>query len=88
MHIKTMIEMLEDLAQDNPEAQVFAMHQPTYPLEVGIVGVARRNEIEDIESEDNGPGANGDARGSDIILVLGSFARYGNTAAWEVVRRR
>jgi len=82
MRVRELIDMLAD---HDPNANVFVMSQPSWPFEVRILGVTSRYEFSE---EDSNSAA--DPRGispSDVFIVEGSQIRYGDRGAWETVRR-
>lgn len=81
-------EMIDILSQLDPEAAVYVAVQPGYPLEHFAAGVALRSEL----AEEGEPEARvspvADERPNDVLIVEGSFARYGDRRTWEVARKR
>ena len=77
MKVKDLLQVLSGV---DPDANVLIAAQPTYPIEYALVGVAVRS---DFCGEDDDP-----ASGSptDVLLVEGSFARYGSRDVWSSAR--
>lgn len=88
MTVENLINLLEDLAEAHPEAEVRFMSQPNWPFEYSIRGVTTTSEISDDEEEDEDEGVMPEAptKTEVIYLVEGSKLGYGNKAAWDVCR--
>jgi hypothetical protein len=92
MKVAELIALLEE---QDPEAEVLIMSQPSWPFEYAVCGLARRSEPEDVDDDETEPAhGNGEASGarddratSDVFIVEGTQLRYGSKRAWEVVAR-
>lgn len=88
-------ELMELLAELDPEADVYLMSQQSWPFEVAIHGVAvradfteRDPEAEPLTTDSDRWGAReGALPGNDVFIVEGSQLRYGSKAAWDAARR-
>ena len=80
-------DLMELLARQDPDAEVCTVTQPSWPIEYALAGVAVRRDLFD---EDVEPGTERYPDGtcaSDVILVEGSWLRYGHGTAWKAVHR-
>lgn len=84
MKVKELIELL---AACDAEAEVSMMVQPHYPHEHRVSGVALREDCCGDEGETERSRESGTAP-HDVLLVEGSWIRYGNRAAWNAARTR
>jgi len=81
MKVQDLIEQLEDL---DPEAQVYLMTQRDWPFEQRIVHVAIRENFEDVEDEEcRDPSEYPARKPDDVFIVAGDQIRYGNKNAWS-----
>jgi len=71
----TVSELIRILQTQDPDAEVFMMNQPRYPIEHRVAGVAARKDFD------------GDGPPEDVILVEGEWRGYGDRDAWEAARR-
>jgi hypothetical protein len=78
-------EMIGILSQLDPEATVYVVFQPGYPLEHLAAGVAVRSQL---AVEGKPEVIVDDERPNDVLIVDGGFARYGDHRTWEVARMR
>lgn len=79
MKVNELICLLGNLDGD---AEVYLANQPSYPIEHSVRGVVVRRDFtkaEDEEDGGNGPGA----RPTDVLLLEGGWARYGDGEAWR-----
>ncbi|MGE0328391.1 MAG: hypothetical protein AB7K71_33385 [Polyangiaceae bacterium] len=76
MKVHQLIELLSDL---DPEANVLLMHQPRWPFEYSISGIAVRKDYDEREGEGMKP--------TDVLLCEGQQIRYGDRDGWDVLRR-
>jgi len=68
-------DLIRILQTQDPDAEVFMMNQPRYPIEHRVAGVAVRGDF-----SDDGPP-------EDVILVEGEWRGYGDRDAWDAARR-
>ncbi len=78
MEINELIERLQEMAENDPNAKVFLGSQPHYPMVYGVCGVVQRAEFEESE-----PGEDGDS--TDVFLLEGDQIGYGSKKMWEVM---
>lgn len=80
----TVRQLMEELEQYDPDAQVLMMQQPSWPFEYSIEGVTQRwmfdEELATDDAEDRDD--RGTKRGSDVFLLEGTQLRYGSKNAW------
>jgi len=92
-------ELIELLGCFDADAEVVITTQPNYPMEHAVAGVAVRANLRDAQDLDRrsqiaeGGTPDGDreafrAAPNDVILVEGSWLRYGLPGAWDAARRR
>ena len=79
MTVRELIELLEDQDQD---ATVLIMSQPSWPFEHEVRGVAARADFAEVDP-DGDPADR--RRPEDVFLVEGGQLRYGDKAAWDAV---
>lgn len=72
-------QLLEQLAEYSPEAEVRLMHQPHYPLESTLIGVVAESELRAHEGRELGDDA------EVVYLLEGSQVGYGRKAARDAV---
>jgi hypothetical protein len=81
-------ELIKLLSSCDADAEVTLIEQPNYPLEHAVAGVALRGDLCD---EDGRPRRCNERDGSapnDVLLVEGTWLRYGDHAAWRAAARR
>ena len=91
----TVGELIELLQDQDPEARVLTITQPSWPFEHEIAGIAVREGVIRAEREENGNDEDDDngeydhyERGTaptDVLIVEGKQLRYGSKSAWDVV---
>ena len=88
MKVKELIEYLED---ENPDAEVLIMSQPSWPFEHSVAGVVG-NEIllrdadadDPFDSDEHPKTFDGATLDKDRVFILeGRQLRYGNKDAWN-----
>ena len=78
MKVGALIAMLQE---QNPEAEVVLVTQSGHPLEHALRGVTTRlDAVPDLE-----PGRER-GQAEDVLLVEGSFLRYGFRGSWGAAR--
>lgn len=83
MTVKELMTILEDM---DPDANVYLGHQPSWPFEYSIAGVAIRETFED--EEDMGATVTDEPHEpTDVLIVEGRQLCYGNRAMWDAARR-
>ena len=93
MKVSELIEILEGL---DPDASVYVMSQQSWPFEVGVHGVATREDFTEVDPCDEPHEDAHDRWGArdtalplnDVFIVEGSQLRYGSKDAWDAARRR
>jgi len=84
MKVRELIELLE---RKNPDAEVTMMTQPNWPMEYALAGVAVRSDLLDEAVDPVKQERFADCTAaSDVVLVEGTWLRYGRQTAWEAVR--
>ena len=78
-------ELIKLLASCDADADVVISSQPNYPLEHSVAGVIVRENVSD---EDGHRRADLGSAPSDVLLVEGTWLRYGDRATWAAARRR
>lgn len=89
-------ELMEILEEQDPNAEVVTVSQPSWPFEYQIAGVTVRKEVRGAEREENGEEYEDDAADeaeyrreqaapADVLIVEGKQLRYGSKAAWRVL---
>lgn len=84
MKVRDLMKLLE---KQNPDAEVCMVTQPNWPMEYTVAGVAVRSDLFDADVEPGTEKYPDGTGASDVILVEGSWRRYGSKTAWEQVRR-
>jgi hypothetical protein len=97
----TVQQLIDLLNECDPEAEVRIMSQEGWPFENALKGIAVREDfgseececdhrITEPHDEDCPAGGDGEhedgLKANDVFLVEGAQERYGDKAAWEVVR--
>lgn len=93
--VRDLIAALED---QNPDAEVRWMSQPSWPFENSIAGITtsedieterthRQREEEGDEYEDEGPDPDAPAARPIVYLVEGVQLKYGDKLAWDLATR-
>ncbi len=82
MKVSQLIEILEN---EDPEATVLLVEQPSWPFEYAISGVVARHEFDEPE-DDECRGPDDDRRANDVFIVEGTQLRYGNKNAFDAAR--
>lgn len=54
-NITDLVARLSEIAEDHPDAEVLLAHQPSWPLQFTIAGVATSDEISEDEDDDDEP---------------------------------
>ena len=80
MTVGELREMLEDYVDD---AEVRLMMHQSWPFENGIHGVCRRDEMVDLDEDEDDTNMIAGEKYSTVFIVEGSQICYGNKAAWD-----
>ena len=87
-----LVGLLEDEPRD---AIVRVVHQPHWPLQEVVGGVANSRDIldEDDEGDEDEPDSAGDGDKTSIVYVVANGhptkdSPYGSRGAWDAMRRR
>ncbi len=74
-------ELMERLAECDPDANVMIAVQPTYPFENSVKGVVVREDFfnKDDDELDDGKKLN------DVLILEGNQLRYGTRQAWKIL---
>ena len=70
-------ELIDRLSEYSEDAEVHLMHQPRYPLESALGGVARESEVREHVGGDLGDDP------EFVYLLEGRQIGYGRSVAWE-----
>jgi hypothetical protein len=79
-------ELMELLAKQDADAEVCMVTQPNWPMEHAVAGVAVRSELFDADVEPATEKYADGTSANDVVLVEGTWLRYGQRTAWEAVR--
>ena len=91
----TVKDLLELLANFDPDAEVVLATQAHYPLEHALAGVVSRraalaadraDDEDDVEDARRDDARIGDAGDPVVLLVEGTHIGYGIRGAWDAVR--
>lgn len=82
MKVREMIELLQN---QDPEAEIRSMSQPSWPYEYSIAGIATRREIAEFVPHRGECRESGTAP-SDVFIVEGEQLRGGAKEAWKAVQ--
>jgi len=74
-------DLIKKLSSCDPEAVVYLMSQPNWPLEYAVHNVVTREAIDAESDEEPSPGAG--TSPTDVFVVEGTMARYGSRHAWS-----
>jgi len=84
MKVRELMKLLE---RQNPDAEVCMVTQPSWPVEYSLAGVVVRADLcdEDVDPTKQERYADGTAA-NDVVLVEGTWLRYGHRTSWKAVR--
>ncbi len=83
MKVRDLMELLE---RQDPDAEVCMVTQPSWPIEHTLAGVAVRSDMFDADVEPTTERYPDGTCANDVVLIEGSWLRYGHRTAWRAVR--
>ncbi len=87
----TVQELIEELEDCDPDAQVILLTQRNYPFENSLIGVVVREDVEraggDVHDDDGETEREAGTSANDVFLLEGQQLRYGSGGAWAASGR-
>jgi hypothetical protein len=83
MKVRDLMKLLEEQDLD---AEVCMVTQPNWPMEHAVAGVAIRSDMFDDDLEPATEEYPDGTSANDVVLVEGTWLRYGRRTAWQAAR--